>query len=240
VVVHDRLIPHELLAEVKPDTHIIDVGKYPGRPRHSQDEINTLLIEQAGRGSLVIRLKGGDPLLFGRGWEEFVACLQAGVPCEIVPGVTSALAVPASANIPVTLRKVSRAVAVVTAQSEDGRGADGLNYDALAGMETIVVLMGLANVRVVVERLVAAGRDPHTPAACIERGTMPQQRVVTGNLETIANLADEAQLESPTTTVIGEVVRQAALCPTNLDQTSILDLNPQTVPRSVNPPAPSV
>ena len=162
VVVHDRLIPHELLDEVKPDAHIIDVGKYPGRPRHPQDEINALLIEQAARGSLVIRLKGGDPLLFGRGWEEFVACLEAGVPCEIVPGVTSALAVPASANIPVTLRKVSRTVAVVTAQSEDGRGADALNYDALAGMETIVVLMGLANLRGVVERLVAAGRDPHT------------------------------------------------------------------------------
>ncbi|MCH8965521.1 MAG: uroporphyrinogen-III C-methyltransferase [Planctomycetes bacterium] len=239
VVVHDRLIPHELLDEVKPDTHIIDVGKYPGRPRHSQDEINALLIEQARHGSLVVRLKGGDPLLFGRGWEEFVACLQAGVACEIVPGVTSALAVPASANIPVTLRKVSRAVAVVTAQSEDGRGADGLNYDALAGMETIVVLMGLANLRVVVERLVAAGRDPHTPAACIERGTMPQQRVVTGNLETIANLADEAQLVSPTTTVIGEVVRQAALCPTSLDQTSILNQTPHPLPRSASPRAAS-
>jgi siroheme synthase len=151
-----------------------------------------------------------------------------------VPGVTSALAVPASANIPVTLRKVSRAVAVVTAQSEDGRGADGLNYDALVGMETIVVLMGLANLREVVERLVAAGRDPHTPAACIERGTMPQQRVVTGNLETIANLADQAQLESPTTTVIGEVVRQAALCPADLDQTSIPTKTPDPLPRSAD------
>ena len=129
VVVHDRLIPHELLDEVKPDAHIIDVGKYPGRPRRPQDEINALLIEQAGHGSLVIRLKGGDPLLFGRGWEEFVACLQAGVPCEIVPGVTSALAVPASANIPVTLRKVSRSVAVVTAQSEDGRGAHAIEKE---------------------------------------------------------------------------------------------------------------
>ena len=239
VVVHDRLIPHELLDEVKPDTHVIDVGKYPGKPRHRQDEINALLIEQANHGLLVVRLKGGDPLLFGRGWEEFVACLQGGVQCEIVPGVTSALAVPASANIPVTLRKVSRSVAVVTAQSEDGRGADALNYDALAGMETIVVLMGLANLREVVEGLVAAGRNPHTPAACIERGTMPQQRVVTGNLETIANLADEAQLESPTTTVIGEVVRQAALCPVNLDQTSILNQTLHPLSRSAIPPAAS-
>ena len=239
VVVHDRLIPHELLDEVKPDAHIIDVGKYPGRPRLPQEEINALLIEHAGHGSLVIRLKGGDPLLFGRGWEEFVACLQAGVECEIVPGVTSALAVPASANIPVTLRKVSRSVAVVTAQSEDGRGADALNYDALAGMETIVVLMGLANLRVVVERLIAAGRDAHTPAACIERGTMPQQRVVTGTLETIADLADQAQLESPTTTVIGEVVHQAALCPGNLEQSSMLDQTPDPLPRSASPRAAS-
>ena len=239
VVVHDRLIPHELLDEVKPDAQIIDVGKYPGRQRHPQDQINALLIEQAGHGSLVVRLKGGDPLLFGRGWEEFVACAQAGVRCEIVPGVTSALAVPASANIPITLRKVSRAVAIVTAQSEDGRGADALNYDALAGMETIVVLMGLANVRVVAERLVAAGRDPHTPAACIERGTMPQQRVVTGNLETIANLADEAQLESPTTTVIGDVVRQAALCSTILEQSSIFNQTLHPLHRSSSPPAAS-
>jgi siroheme synthase len=101
-------------------------------------------------------------------------------------------------------------------------------------METIVVLMGLANLREVVERLVAAGRDPHTPAACIERGTMPQQRVVTGNLETIANLADQAKLESPATTVIGEVVRQAALCPSDLGQTSILNQTLHPLPRSAS------
>ena len=145
IIVHDRLIPHELLSQVKRGARIIDVGKVPDQPHHSQREINDLLIEHAGRGATVVRLKGGDPFLFGRGWEEVRACRAAGVLCEVVPGVSSAFAVPASADIPVTLRRVSRSLAVVTAQDGDGIGAASLNYPALVGMDTVVVLMGRAN-----------------------------------------------------------------------------------------------
>ncbi len=210
VVVHDRLIPHELLAEVEAGAKMIDVGKVAGQPGRSQDEINAMLVEHARRGALVVRLKGGDPFLFGRGWEEMMACREGGIACVVVPGVSCAWAVPAVADVPLTLRKVSRSVAVVTAQNGEGNGAAALNYNALVGMDTVVVLMGRANLREVVNYFIAAGRDPATPTACVERGTMPEQRLVTGNLATIADLADQAQLKPPVTTVIGEVVRCAA------------------------------
>ena len=209
IIVHDRLIPHELLSEVKHGARIIDVGKAPSRPRHSQSDINNLLIEHAESGAIVVRLKGGDPFLFGRGWEEVRACRAAGVPCEVVPGVSSALAVPASADIPVTLRRVSRSLAVVTAQDGDGHGAASLNYPALVGMDTVVVLMGRANLCEVAERFLAAGGDPSTPAACVERGTTPGQRVAVGTLASIADIVERKQLKPPVTTVIGEVVRCA-------------------------------
>lgn len=210
VVVHDRLIPEQLLGEVKPGAKVVDVGKVPGSPRCSQDEINTLLIQQAREGKTVVRLKGGDPFVFGRGWEELRACREADVPCAVIPGVSSAFAVPAAADIPVSLRGEGRSLAVVTAQNEDGTGAAGLDYDALARMDTIVVLMGRANLREVAGFLMSAGREAGTPAACIEQGTMPGQRVVVGVLGNIADLADQADLRSPATTVIGQVARHGA------------------------------
>lgn len=207
VVVHDRLIAPALLDEAPATAQIIDVGKVPGTRCHSQDEINTMLISHARRGAMVVRLKGGDPFVFGRGWEELRACRNAGIDCTVIPGVSSAIAVPAAVGIPVSLRRVSRSIAIVTAQNGDGTGAASLNYEALLGMDTVVVLMGHANLDEIARRFMASGADPKMPAACIERGTMPKQRVVTGTLVSIAGAVERARLQPPMTTVFGDVVR---------------------------------
>ena len=207
VVVHDRLVAPALLDEARAEAQVIDVGKIPGTRCHSQSEINTMLISHARRGAMVVRLKGGDPFVFGRGWEELRACRDAGIDCTVIPGVSSAIAVPAAVGIPASLRRVSRSIAVVTAQNGDGTGAASLNYDALLGMDTVVVLMGHANLDEVARRFMASGADPDMPAACIERGTMPKQRVVTGTLACIAGAVERARLRPPMTTVFGNVVR---------------------------------
>ncbi len=207
VVVHDRLVAPALLDEARAGAQVIDVGKIPGTRCHSQSEINTMLISHARRGAMVVRLKGGDPFVFGRGWEELRACRDAGVDCTVIPGVSSAIAVPAAAGIPVSLRRVSRSIAVVTAQNGDGTGAASLNYEALVGMDTVVVLMGHANLEEVARRFMASGAAPEMPAACIERGTMPKQRVVAGTLACIAGAVERAQLQPPMTIVFGNVVR---------------------------------
>lgn len=207
VVVHDRLVAPALLDEARAGAQVIDVGKIPGRRCHSQSEINTLLISHARRGAMVVRLKGGDPFVFGRGWEELRACRDAAIDCTVIPGVSSAIAVPAAAGIPVSLRRVSRSIAVVTAQNGDGTGAASLNYEALLGMDTVVVLMGHANLDEVARRFMAAGADPDMPAACIERGTMPKQRVLVGTMACIAGAVERARLQPPMTIVFGNVVR---------------------------------
>jgi len=206
VVIHDRLIAPELLGHIRTDAELIDVGKVPGRAPHSQDAINALLVARARAGRSVVRLKGGDPFLFGRGWEEWAACDRANVACVVVPGVSSALAAPASAGIPVTLRGVGRTVAIVTARTEADDTAATLDYDALARMDTIVIMMGRAALGDVARRLIEAGRDAATPAACIERGTTPCQREVIATLGGIATAADRAGLRAPMVTCIGAVV----------------------------------
>jgi uroporphyrin-III C-methyltransferase len=206
VVVHDRLVPQELLLEAKAAAEIIDAGKRPGGPRIPQAEIHEILVARAHAGLRVVRLKGGDPFVFGRGWEELEACRRAGVPCEVVPGVSSATAVPAAAGIPVTLRGAARSFAVVTARGEDGEDPD---FEGLDGADTVVILMGRSNLDAVAGRLVRSGRSPDTPAACIESGTTPGQRLAVGTLGTIAGIAREAGLEAPLTTVVGEVARCA-------------------------------
>ncbi len=205
VVVHDRLIGPGLLQEARAGAELVDVGKGRGHAPYSQDEINALLIERARRGSTVIRLKGGDPFVFGRGSEEAAVCREAGVPVFVVPGVSSAVAGPASVGIPVTARGLARSFAVVTAQ-----GAEGVtNVSGLAGVDTLVVLMGRGALRVVATQLIAAGRDPDTPAACIQSATTPEQRVTRATLSTIADSADRDGLESPMVTVIGAVAALA-------------------------------
>ena len=208
VVVHDRLAPPELLERARPDALVVDVGKTPGGKGCSQEWINHLLVSHAKGGSRVVRLKGGDPFVFGRGGEELAFCREAGVRCEVVPGVTSALAVPAAAGIPVTHRGVVRSVAVITGHVEPG-SPPLPDPAAVAAMDTVVVLMGRASLRSLAGDLVAAGRSPDTPVACIENGTTPRQRVVTGTLQTIADVADQAGLQAPVVTVIGEVAKWA-------------------------------
>jgi uroporphyrin-III C-methyltransferase len=205
VVVHDRLIGPDLLREARPGAELVDVGKGAGLAPFTQGQINALLVDRARQGRMVVRLKGGDPFVFGRGSEEAAACRKAGVEVFVVPGVSSAVAAPAAAGIPVTARGLARSFAVVTAQTADGATELG----GLAGADTIVVLMGRAALGSVAAQLIAAGRDPETPAACIQSATMPEQRVTRATLATIADAVDRDGLESPIVTVIGAVAALA-------------------------------
>jgi len=214
VVLYDRLIPHELLEETRRDAELIDVGKQPQRHRLPQSEINALLIDRALRGQEVLRLKGGDPFVFGRGGEEALACHAYGIPFEVVPGISSAFAVPAYAGIPLTQRHVSSAFTVITGHEILSDEASGINYAALAQLGgTIVILMGLRRLPEITERLLAHGLDERTPAAIIERGTLPTQRALLGSAATIADIARDHQLRPPAITVLGDVagLREAGL-----------------------------
>lgn len=204
VIIYDRLANPALLAEAPPHARRVYAGKHPGRPALRQEEINALLVRHARAGRIVVRLKGGDPFVFGRGGEEALACAAAGVPCEVIPGITSPVAVPGRAGIPLTHREVSGCFAVVTGHCV---AEDRIDWQALARIDTLVVLMGrerLAEIAILLQR---HGRAPQTPAAVIERGTLPEERVLVGTLADIAARADEANLGSPATVVIGEVVR---------------------------------
>jgi uroporphyrin-III C-methyltransferase len=201
VVLYDRLAPAELLAEARPGAELIDVGKAPQRHRRSQDEINALLLARARAGLTVVRLKGGDPFVFGRGGEECLALAAAGIAYEVVPGVSSAIAVPAYAGIPVTQRGVSTAFTVLTGHTADD---DAFDWDAVPAAGTLVLLMGVRHLAELTRRLIEHGRSPATPAAVIQNGATPEQRVVVGTLADIAERA--SSIESPATTVIGEVV----------------------------------
>lgn len=203
----DRLVPRELVDEARPDAQCTYVGKSAGDHALPQDEINERLVKAALAGRSVVRLKGGDPYLFGRGGEEAMCCREAGVRFEVVPAVTSAFAACADAGIPVTHRDLSRHVTVVTASAgRDGRGDP--DYRWLAKSDgTIVLLMGLRRVGHVAEELVGAGMSPQLPVAVVSRGTTSEQRTVSGTLGTIADLVAAAELASPAIIVVGEVVR---------------------------------
>jgi uroporphyrinogen III methyltransferase/synthase len=203
VVIYDRLSQESLL-DLAPAAERIDVGKAPGHVRMTQSEINDLLIERGRRGETVVRLKGGDPFVFARGGEEAAALAGAGVPFEVVPGITSAIAVPAYAGIPVTLRHSSTSVTIVTGHEEPGtEGAEGtVDWEAVARVGgTIVVLMGVARIARIAAELMAAGRSPDTPVAAVQWGTRPEQRTVRATLSTIA----DEPLGTPSTIVIGDV-----------------------------------
>ncbi len=209
VVLYDRLIPRALLSETRPDAELIDVGKTSHRPhRLSQEAINDLIVRKASEGNQVVRLKGGDPFVFGRGGEEMLACRAAGVPCVVVPGVTSAIAVPASAGVPVTHRTMASLFTVFAGHEDPSKEDSAIDYEALAkiaGTGTLVLLMGASRLAQIVDRLVAVGLNPETPAICIERGTTEQQRVVEGTIGTLPRLALDANINPPATTVIGPV-----------------------------------
>jgi uroporphyrin-III C-methyltransferase len=200
VVVHDALVDEAVLALAPPGAELIDVGKRPGRPV-PQEMITALLVQLGRRHAHVVRLKGGDPYVFGRGGEEALGLLEAGVPFEVVPGITSAIAAPALAGIPVTHRGLAAAITVVTGHRREGdEGATG--WEAIAGVEgTIVVLMGVAERGVIAQRLIAGGRAADTPVAAVERAGTAAQRVIRGRLDELAALA----VEPPATIVIGPV-----------------------------------
>ena len=207
VVVYDHLVSPRLLRHCGPDAQLLYAGKESNRHTLSQSAINTLLIRHARAGKTVVRLKGGDPFLFGRGGEEALQLARARVPFEIVPGVTSALAVPAYAGVPLTQRQLSSSVAILTGHEDSTKAAPVIRWDRLAtACDTLVVLMGVEALPNITKRLLEHGRQRTTPAAAIEWGTLSRQRVVTGTLATIARLAKRADLHPPAILVVGDVV----------------------------------
>src|SRR5215469_14117564 len=208
VVVADRLGPRDVLAELDPDVEIIEAGKAPGAHRLTQDQINELIVERALAGNRVVRLKGGDPFVFGRGGEEALACVRAGVPVQVVPGVTSAIAVPAYAGIPVTHRGITQDFAVVSAHLDPSKPGASVDWDALAsGPGTVVLLMAVAHLERISTELIKRGRDAATPVAIIQDGTTDRQRVLISTLELVAAQAAAYGITSPSVVVIGDVVR---------------------------------
>jgi uroporphyrinogen III methyltransferase/synthase len=203
VVLYDRLVAQELLTEAPTYAEVIDVGKEPGRHRRSQAEINALLIEKARDGKMVVRLKGGDPFVFGRGGEECQALAEAGIRYEVIPGVSSAIAVPAYAGIPVTQRGVTTTFTVVAGHM--GGANSDIDWDAVSRMGTIVFLMGVEHLPEIVDRLIAHGRGVDTPVALIREGTTQNQLVITGRLEDIVEKT--RGIYPPAVLVVGEVVR---------------------------------
>jgi len=203
VVLHDRLIAPELLEEVPAYAEVIDVGKEPKHHRRSQQEINDLMIEKARAGKVVVRLKGGDPFVFGRGGEECQALAEAGIRYEVVPGVSSAIAVPAYAGIPVTQRGLTTAFTVVTGHT--GGSDSSIDWEAISHTGTIVFLMGVEHLPEIVRQLLAHARPLDTPAAVIEEGTTQRQSVLTG---TLADIVEKTGgVRPPAILIVGEVVR---------------------------------
>lgn len=211
VVVHDRLVGEGVLALINPRARRIDVGKAPGRHPLAQEEINRLLVACAAPDRVVVRLKGGDPFVFGRGGEEALHLLRHGIAVEVVPGVTAAAGCAASAMIPLTHRGLATGVRLVTGHCRDDEPLE-LDWRGLADPETtLVVYMGLAQIEAIAARLVAAGLAAATPVAAIAQGTTPRERVVRATLGTIAEAARAARLASPVLFVVGWVVDALAI-----------------------------
>lgn len=210
VVVADRLAPRELLGELPADVELIDVAKLPRGRSAQQAEINRVIVERALAGKRVVRFKGGDNFVFGRGYEEVIACREAGVPVTVIPGLTSPVAVPAIAGIPVTHRGVTHEFTIVSGHLPPGHPESLVEYAALAQMRgTIVLMMAVENAPKIADALVAGGRKPGTPVAVVCDGTMPTERTVLATLGTLgATIADE-RIQPPAIIVVGEVVRVA-------------------------------
>lgn len=207
VVVTDKLAPRALLAELDPDVEIIDAGKAPHAHNLTQDQINELIVTRALAGQHVARLKGGDPFVFGRGGEEALACVRAGVPVRVVPGVTSAIAVPAWAGIPVTHRGITQDFSVISAHLDPSQPGATVDWDAMARTGgTLVLLMAVAHLDAVAAELIKRGRDAATPVAVISDGTTPDQQVLTSTLGAIGAEAAAAGVQPPAIVVIGDVV----------------------------------
>ncbi|MFJ1539694.1 uroporphyrinogen-III C-methyltransferase [Micromonospora chalcea] len=207
VVVADRLVPGLLLDELRPDVELVDASKIPYGPSRAQEEINRILVDRARAGKVVVRLKGGDPYVFGRGGEELLACAEAGVPVTVVPGVTSAIAVPEVAGVPVTHRGVAHEFTVVSGHLAPDSPASLVRWDALAGLRgTLVILMGLKNLAAIAATLIAHGKPADTPAAVIQEGTTAAQRMLRSTLGAVAADVEAAALRPPAIVVLGDVV----------------------------------
>lgn len=207
-VVYDALANPVLLERSPSDAERVYVGKRGGEHTRTQEEINALLVELARRHAVVVRLKGGDPFVFGRGGEEALALVEAGVPFEVVPGVTAGVAAPAYAGIPVTHRGLASSVTLATGHEDPEKAESDLDWGQLArGAGTLVFYMGVGRLRANFDRLVEAGRPADTPAAVVEWGSRPRQRVVSGTLRTLPGLVEEAGIGAPAVVVVGEVVR---------------------------------
>ncbi len=206
VILHDRLIPAEALAAARPDAEVVYVGKQGGGPQMPQEEIHRLLLEHARAGREVVRLKGGDPFVFGRGGEEALVCLEAGIPFEVVPGITAGVAAPAYAGIPVTHRELASGVAFVTGHEDPAKPETALDWPALAAFPgTLVFYMGVRSLPRIAEQLVAGGRPASEPVAVIERGTLPGQRTLLATLGDVGTRAAEAGIRAPAVTLVGPV-----------------------------------
>jgi len=210
VILHDRLIPSEALDGARADAELLYVGKEGGGQSVPQEQTEALMIDRARKGSTVVRLKGGDPFVFGRGGEEALALVQAGIPFEIVPGITSGIAAPAYAGIPVTQRGLASAVALITGHEDPGKDETSIDWDALAAFPgTLVFYMGVGRLPRIARALIDAGRDPDEAAAVVESGTLPSQRTVTATLATIADAVLREGVRPPSVTIVGAVAQLA-------------------------------
>lgn len=206
VVLYDRLAPPELLKEAPADALLLDAGKSPNNQRMTQDETNAALIQHGQAGKRVVRLKGGDPYVFGRGGEEAMALAEAGVPCTVIPGVTSAIGGLAAGGVPVTHRGIATSFTVVTGHEDPTKPEAQVRWDALAqGSETLIVLMGVERLEGIAHAIVEGGRPASTPAALVQEATTPRQHTVTGTLETIASVARAEGIKNPALFVVGDV-----------------------------------
>lgn len=210
VVVADRLAPRELLSELSPEVELIDVAKLPRGRSALQGEINRVIVERAKAGKSVVRFKGGDSFVFGRGYEEVIACAEAGVPCSVVPGLTSATSVPAMAGIPLTHRGVAHDFIVISGHLPPDHAGSLVDWDAVASMRgTVVLLMAVENLPAIAVRLVASGRATATPVAVITEGTMPGESRLLSTLGTVAEDIDRDGVRPPAIVVVGDVVAVA-------------------------------
>jgi len=208
VVIYDYLANPVMLSWAGEGAELIYVGKKGGSHTMAQEDISALIALKAGEGKSVVRLKGGDPFIFGRGGEEAEELAARGIAFEVVPGITSAVSVPAYAGIPLTHRDYTSTVAFVTGHEDPGKSQSSIDWDKIStGVGTLVFLMGVSNLDRISSRLMAAGRPPETPVAVIRRGTVPSQRTIAGTLETISRLAEEKRIRPPAVIVVGDVVR---------------------------------
>lgn len=205
VILYDRLLNQELLNYAKSGAELIFCGKLPNRHAMIQENINESLVRYAMEGKTVTRLKGGDPFVFGRGAEEAEVLANKKIPFEIVPGITSGIAAPAYAGIPVTHRELSSSFAIVTGHRQAGKN-DDLKWESLVNIETLAIYMGVKNLPYIVSQLLKFGREKKTPVALIYCGTYEKQQTVTGTLETIESIVEEANITNPSMIIVGEVV----------------------------------